>query len=509
MTAPRHLLAAGLGLLLAPAASAQSYDLVIANGRVMDPETGFDAVANVGIDNGFITAITNDAIEGARTIDATGHVVAPGFIDGHSHGQDAFGHKLYLRDGVTTAMDLELGAFPVADYYDHWDGRAQLNYGVSVGHPWARMAVLDGVDSAGRGFYGRALADSLTDGAKWQTKTYDPLDEPDILGAVEQGLKEGGLGVGFAIGYYTAVGSPEIMATAGLAKAYGAFITSHVRYLSQVPPSGFLGMQEMINVAQVQDVPLLLHHIPSNCVGLTEQCLDLIDAALASGVDVIGEFYPYNFASTYANADYLGPGYQQQLGITGEDLVVIATGERLTDERFDEVRETDPTTFLLMYSMKDEDVLAAMTRPGIVFGSDGMPFIMDDGAEPGRDTAYGEGRGHPRGAGAHARFLRMVREDQPVTLMEALSKLSFELADFLEETVPQFRTRGRMQEGMVADITVFDPETVTDNASWEEGENTLPSTGIPYVVVNGVVVVDGSEVQDVSPGVAIRRAVAD
>lgn len=495
-------------LLSGTTALGQGFDTVILNGRVMDPETGFDQVANVGINNGFITEITDAAITGEREIDATGHVVAPGFIDGHSHAQDPFGHRLYLRDGVTTAMDLELGAYPVSDYYAFWEGKAQINHGVSVGHPWARMYVLDGIDSEGRGFYNTSLADSLNDGAKWQTKTFDPLDLPRVNEAVETGLKEGGLGIGFPIGYYTAVGSPEVMETAALARRYDAFITSHARYLAQIPPSGFLGMQEMINVAQMQDVPLLLHHIPSNCLGLTTACLDLIDEARAKGIRVVGEFYPYTFASTYAKADYLRPGYQQQLGITGEDLVVIETGETLDDEKFDKLRDDAPGTYLLMYSMKEEDMRAALKRPGILFGSDGMPFFNADGSSPGIDAAYGEGRGHPRGAGAHARFLRIVREDQPITLMQALSKLSYELADFLGHSVPQFRLRGRLQEGMIADITIFDPETVTDNSSWETGRNTLPSTGIPYVLVNGVVVVDGSEVQkDLFPGVPIRRPI--
>lgn len=490
-------------------ALAQSFDIVILNGRVMDPETGFNQIANVGINNGFITEITTDAIKGTREIEATGLVVAPGFIDGHSHAQDPFGHKLYLRDGVTTAMDLEIGAFPVRDFYDFWEKRAQLNYGASVGHPWARMSVLDKINPAGRGFYGSAIPDSLNDGAKWQTKAFDPADTDAILTAVEQGLKDGGVGVGFPIGYYTAVGSPEVMAVAELAADYGAFVTSHVRYLSQVPPSGFLGMQEMINVAQMTKVPLLLHHIPSNCLGLTGNCLDLIDAARVKGVNVIGEFYPYTFASTYANADYLRPGYQQQLGITGKDLVVVSTGERLDDEKFDKLRKDAPSTVLLMYSMKEKDMMAALSRPGVVFGSDGMPFITKSGVGGEWDTPYGEGKGHPRGAGAHARFLRIVREKKPVTLMQALSKLSYELADFLDDTVPQFRQRGRLQEGMVADITLFDPETVTDNASWEEGKNTLPSTGIPYVIVNGVVVVDNSVVQRVRPGVAIRNLIGE
>lgn len=215
---------------------------------------------------------------------------------------------------------------------------------------------------------------------------------------------------------------------------------------------------------------------------------------------------PYTFASTYANADYLFPGYQRQLGITGKDLVVIETGEVLDDEKFDKLREEAPETFLLMYSIKEKDMLAAATRPGVIFGSDGVPWIMGDGSDAPPDTPYGVGKGHPRGAGAHAKFLRMVREDELMPLMDALWKLSYGLVDFLDDTVPQFKTRGRLQEGMTADITIFDPETVTDNSSWEEGKNTLPSTGIPYVLVNGVPVVVDSVVQnELTPGVAIRR----
>ncbi|TDG12798.1 D-glutamate deacylase [Seongchinamella unica] len=499
-----------VALLLATPAWAESHDLVIENGRVMDPETGFDQVANVGIDDGVITRITSKSLSGERTIDATGLVVAPGFIDAHSHAQDAFGFRLYLRDGVTTAMDLETGAYPVSAYYDYWDGRAQLNYGVSVGHMWARMAILDDVDPKGRPFYGGVINESLKDDAHWQTKNYDRADTPAILAGMERGLKAGGLGIGFPIGYYTATSSPEVMQVAALAKRHDSFITSHVRYLSQVPPSGYLGFQEMITVAQVHDVPLLLHHVPSNCLGLTTECLDLIDDARASGVNVIGEFYPYTFASTYANADYLFPGYQKKLGITGSDLVVIQTGEVLDDEKFERMRTEAPETFLLMYTIKEKDMLAAARRPGVVFGSDGVAWIMEDGSDAPADTPYGSGRGHPRGAGAHARFLRMAREDDAIGLMDALWKLSYGLADFLDDTIPQFKTRGRVQEGMTADLTIFDPETVTDNASWEEGKNTLPSTGIPYVLVNGVPVVDDSRVRDdLFPGVAIRRAVSD
>jgi N-acyl-D-glutamate deacylase len=489
-------------------AAAQQFDLVIKNGRVMDPETGFDATANVGINNGFITKITTENIQGRETIDATGHVVSPGFIDLHSHGQEPFAFRLYARDGVTTPLDLELGAHPVNDFYDYWESQvAILNYGTSVGHAFVRVAVLDQQDPKGRAIYSGALGAAMKDGALFKTKLYDPLDEPTILAGVEEGLKQGGLGISYPIGYYTVVGSPEVMAVAGLANKYDVPIMTHVRYLSQIPPSGYLGIEEMLTVARTQDVPMLVHHIPSNCLGLTKKCLDLIDAARAQGQKVIGEFYPYKYAGTYVDADYLKPGYKDRLGIEAKDLIQTATGKPLTDELFDRLRTEDPTRDLLMYTMKEEYVMAAMTRPGVIVGSDAMPYIVNGGFKGGWDTPFGAGNGHARGAGTHARVLRMVRETGAISLMAAISKMSLLPAQFLEDHVPQMKKRGRVQEGAVADITIFNPKTVTDNATAKIGANSLPSTGIPYVIVNGKIVVKQSKVQRVRAGVAIRNSV--
>ena len=145
------------------------------------------------------------------------------------------------------------------------------------------MAVLDKVDPKGLPFYSKAIERALDDGSKWNTKPYDPADESKIVAAVEDGLRQGGLGIGFPIGYYTAVGSPEVMKVAGLAKRYDSFVTTHVRFLAQAPPSGYMAVQEMIAVARVHDIPLLVHHVPSNCLGLTRQALDLIDEP---GVDL-------------------------------------------------------------------------------------------------------------------------------------------------------------------------------------------------------------------------------
>jgi N-acyl-D-glutamate deacylase len=152
-----------------------------------------------------------------------------------------------------------------------------------------------------------------------------------------------------------------------------------------------------------------------------------------------------------------------------------------------------------------------MAQPGVVVVSDGMA-IQDENLEyyPW-DSPY-EGKSvHPRSAGTRAKVLRMVREENNMPLMEAISKMSYLHAKYFDELggISQFKTKGRMQEGADADIVVFNPDTVTDNSTYEPGKGALPSTGIPYVLVNGVVVVKDSVVQKVFPGKPIRFPVME
>jgi len=492
------------------AAQAEDYDLVILNGRVMDPESNLDAVRNVGVKDGKIANLTENTISGKETIDATGHVVAPGFIDLHVHGQDPYAVKLMLRDGVTTVLEIEAGAWPVTDYYDERKGKWQANYGASVGHVWARVEAMDHVHPHGLGLYSDVINKTAADGSKWSTKRSTPDELKAILAKVDKGLRDGGIGLSFPVGYYTAVGSPEVQAVAGLAKQYNSFITTHVRYLAQIPPSGYLGVEELMSVALTNDVPLIVHHVPSNCLALTPDCLDLIDQAQKAGHKVAGEFYPYTAGSSIIGADYLAPGFQERTGMDYKDITYVKTGETMTEELLAKYRKQDPGGLMIMRHIKEEDMLAAFKREGVFVGSDGVPFTDDKGGIPGWDAPYGVGNGHPRGAGTHAKFLRMVRDKNVIPLMDGIAKLSYLQAKFLEDMVPDMKLRGRLKPGTVADITIFDPKKVTDNASFDKGKNSLPSTGIPYVIVNGTVVVKNSKVlKDVYPGQPIRNAVLD
>jgi len=176
-------------------AMAADYDIVINNGRVMDPETNFDDIRNVGIKDGKIAVITTKKITGKETIDAKGLVVAPGFIDGHQHCIEPYAYRLMLRDGRTTIMDLEIGAYgPNVDkFYTSRQGNAPVNFGVSVAHEFARAAVLDGFSDWKYLYTPDAVRSRVKQG--WSS-TRPTLEQGNqILAAMDEGLRQGGLGL--------------------------------------------------------------------------------------------------------------------------------------------------------------------------------------------------------------------------------------------------------------------------------------------------------------------------
>jgi N-acyl-D-glutamate deacylase len=513
MLRPLLLAVLALGSLASLAAEARGYDLVILNGRVMDPESGLDAVRNVGIKDGRIAAVTEKSIEGRESIDATGHVVAPGFIDTHSHNVPTpLGQKMALRDGVTMPLELEMGVLPVDLWYASMEGRSQTHYGATASVQGAREKVLN---PAYETINGTTVNDAFELGkqthftAAWSKEIATDEQVERILALVEVGLKQGALGVGYTPGYMvTGARSETGIGAQKLASQYGRFVAMHGRFSGQQPPNdGVLGTLQQLGVAAIHGGGLIVQHMTAQTLGETRAAQALIDEAASRGIPVVSEIYAYTYGATMVSADYLRPdNYQRNMGRDYPDIVNLTDMQPLTKQTYEQLVKTAPGTNVTFENATREDLDWALAHPTSIIGSDAFPYISksDGSFVQDWDTPYESVNSHPRGAGTHARILRRVREDDLMPLMLAISKMSYMPARFLQENgVAPMARKGRIQKGADADITVFDPATVRDNATPAQGG--LPSTGIPYVIVNGTLVVKDSKVRkDVFPGRPIR-----
>lgn len=498
---------------------AQDYDLVIMNGRVMDPETMYDSIANVGISNGRIAVITKDPIDGAETIDAEGLVVAPGFIDTHVHGQDPFTIKMVLRDGVTTAMDLEVGACHVGKWYDRKAASGwQVNYGTASSHALNRMIVHDPevtidepVDFAGAAKYMHAAAKDGVVGWAMTKDTIETMNKVSRL--LDEDMRQGALGLA-ATPAYMAQGltTYALFEAQRVAARYGRLAAVHTRFhLSSEPPTeAALGFDEVFTNAALLDAPLLIMH--DNDYGWWE-IEEKLQLARAKGMNMWAEHYPYASGGTAISADFLRPEvWEDTQGNRYEETIFDPqTNSFFTRETFEKTVADDPGRNIVIFMpWREEWIKFWLTMPHMAVSSDGISGHDAEGNLLPWDADYSQYSGNPRTAGTHAKTLRLGRE-QGVPLMFQLSQLSYWPALHLGDAGLQaMKDRGRVQVGKIADLTLFDPEKVTDNSTFAPGENGLPSTGIPHVIVNGTPVVMNSKVlKDVKPGQPIRYPVED
>jgi N-acyl-D-amino-acid deacylase len=486
------------------------FDVVISNGRVIDPETQLDDTRNVGIKDGLIASISEEPLSGEREIDATGHIVSPGFIDTHNHGAaTAHGGKLSLREGVTTGMDLEAGSMNIADWYAERKGKWQLNYGTTVAQEFARAIVLDGIEQKSvrdmRDFF-PTRARSGEDGENsWSThiSTVDEMNQ--ILGMLDQGLVEGALGIGSLVGYAsTGITSREMYETQKVAANYGRMTAVHVRYLETAPPKeNAIAGDEVLFNAFVLNAPMLYCHFNADNWPLVQE---LLVGARKRGMNVMGEVYPYLSGSTNIGADFFEPVQWKATFGTFENKVLDPLQERfLTEEEIMQMRKDDPGRAVVAFIRPEEWLVPWIQLPGVAMAGDAMLPVDNTGRELSWHDEYEIGAYHPRTTGTHGKSLRLARENN-IPWMRMIENLSYNAAKFMGDAgIEAMQKRGRMQEGMVADVTIFNPDTVTENSDYAAGKNGLPTTGIPYVLVNGVVVVDDSKVlEGVTPGQPIR-----
>ena len=498
---PSRIVLLMLGLILtSSAASAAEYDLVINNGRVMNPANGLDSVRNIGIRDGRIEELSREPLVGKQQVDAGGLVVAPGFIDLHAHGQREFESWLQARDGVTTQLEMEAGVYPVGAWYEQRAGASPINYGATVGHPPVRIATMADLGSIGldesdlaAGLLNNEHFGAIAAQRNWVEDAASEEQLAGILQRLQRGLDEGALGIGYGINYTAGATREEIYRAFGVAAKNNVSNFVHSRFGYELELGGAVdAVQELLANAAATGAGLHIVHIGSSGGSRVPLLLEMIDSARQNGIDVSTEVYPYTAWSTFIGAALFDGDFKNNLGIDYGDIELPSSGERLDQERFELLRREAPGTIIVGHGMKEDKVTAAVAHPGVMIASDGM--------------FYNEGRAHPRGAGTFSRVLGYyVREKQALSLMDALGKMSYLPAKRLENAVPQMKRKGRIEAGADADLVIFDPAAITDNATFSEPAE--PSSGIEHVLVNGVFVVrDGAPQKDEKPGRAVRRS---
>ena len=502
-----------LSLALALPAMAADYDLVIKNGRVMDPETMYDDIANVGIKDGRIAAITKAEITGKETIDATGLVVAPGFIDTHFHAVDPFATKMAVADGITTGMDLEAGATPVGDWYAEKDKSGwQVNYGTTSGMSLLRMKVHDPevkinetVDMSNAGEY---IDQAAADGVAGWSLTRSNLEQMNqIMKLMDEDLRQGAIGIGVTSAYMRrGLSSYEQFEAQRVAARYGRLASLHTRFHlnSQTPSEAPIGVDEVIANAMLLNAPLIIAH--DNDYGWWEN-QEKLQMARAQGYNLWGEYYPFTAGSTFVSADFLRPEmWEDANGYKYEETIYDPGADKfLNKEEYLKLAKEKPGYSIVVHLPPRQKWLKYwLTIPEMVVASDAMRGADVDGNLLPYDADVTRYAGHPRTASSYTTTLKLARE-HGVPLMFTLAQMSYWTAKHLGDTgLEAMKERGRVQVGKVADLAIFDPLNVAPRATYKLGENGLPPVGMPYVIVHGTIVVKDSKVLPVKPGQSIR-----
>jgi cytosine/adenosine deaminase-related metal-dependent hydrolase len=484
---------------------------MLRGGRVIDPGSGLDTVADVLIGGTTISAVGPGlaAPADATVVDVSGLVLGPGFVDLHSHVHSVAGHRLQAMDGVTTALDLEAGLMPIERAYTEAAATGRpLNYGFSASWAAARAQVLLGKEPDA------SLESELAilGDPNWQ-RSSSPRELAQWLDLLGTELAAGALGIGVLMGYAPRTDPAEFRAVARLAAAAGAPAFTHVRELIEADPTTPIDGSEEIAIAAAETGAAMHHcHVNSTSRRHLDRVLALLDKTRAEGSRVTVEAYPYGAGSTSIGAYFLDPERLHRWDVRPSNIVVLSTGERIADvERLREVRRADPGAECIVEFLDEHDAddLARLHRalafPDSIVASDAMPIGWPNGRRDSLDWPLPPGGvTHPRTAGTFAKTLRlMVLETGAWSWLEAFRRCSYLPARVLDEVAPRARAKGHLAPGGDADLVVLDPATLTDAATY--ADPVRPSHGVRHLLVGGTFVVRDGDLQvDAMPGRPVR-----
>lgn len=497
------------------------FDIVIKNGRVMDPQSGRDEVADVGIAAGVIESVGHiPSAEGRTVIEAAGRVVSPGFVDIHAHGQSVAADWMQAFDGVTTTLELEVGVLPVRAWYDRQEkaGRV-LHYGAAAGWIFARKQVMAGIVPDPQKHPMEMMGEGADNHGGWSTDISTPAQLQQICAIVEAGLQDGAIGIGLPHGYAPGAGVKEMTRICDLAAQAGTPTFTHIPFMSnRDPQSSEEAYIRLMGYAAATGAHMHICHLNSTSLHDVDRCCELLRNAQARGLPITVEAYPYGTGSTVVSAAFFAdPDFTDRTGSSYGSIELIHNRHQMAD-RADLVaaRDLDPSALVAWHfldlehndrhrALLDRSVL----YPGGSIASDAMPWVEPDGSiYRGEEWPLPERlSAHPRSAGTFTKFLAdYQRARGAIGLMDAIAKCTILPARILEGCLPRMRQTARLQEGCDADVIVFDPDTVASQASF--AAMTRHAVGMDAVIVAGMpVIVEGRLDTSARPGRALRRPI--
>ena len=449
------------------------YDYVIENGTVIDPKTETRTIANVGVKGDKVAVVTRAELKGKKKIDATGKIVCPGIVDPHSHADgQVFSAHVMASMGVTSIIigSCGVGPYPTQAFLKElYESGYPINCGALTPESW-KLRDLAGIESP----YHKASEKQIAMMADW----------------VEKDLLEGAMGVSFGLEYAPKTSWEELTAIAKVAAKYDKPVPIHSR------AGGWNGLAATREIVRLQEETgarvLISHHVYQCGQGMLAESLPIIEKAYRQGYKIAVDSGAYGDFACPIGSEVFCEGWQEIYGCSYHDILAGTgplVGQRLTEKTFEELRKADPDATVTAFVGKPHEVTLALRQP--------YTMISTDGGFPN----LAPGLGHPQTAGTYPKILaEIVRDQDALSMMEFVKKATLMPAEFFG-----LKSKGWIGEGSDADILIFDPERVKDNAAFPGlGDPMAAPDGIEHVFVNGVPVIQNGElVEDARPGRAI------
>jgi N-acyl-D-amino-acid deacylase len=455
-----------------------NFDIVIKNGTIIEPKTRQQTIGNIGIRDGIIDSVSREDIEGKEVIDATDKIVCPGFIDIHSHlSFPLYSAWLSAKQGITTCLSGNCGTtpmLPVKKYLDDMEEKGYpINFATLAGHSWTFREKVGITDP-----HAAATAFQIS----------------QMMGMAEQALEEGAFGISLGLEYSPGAAPEEYMPLAKIAARYGKLVAIHIR----TDALNFAyGLREAIAISESTGARMQISHLAYQFgvhPEVTQMALCMIENAVNKGLPIMCDSGMYEAFATFVKSAVFDDGWNKRYSCKLSDLMISTghyAGQRATQEIIEYIRGNEPNSVGTAFVGAVPDLGLAIKQPFTMVSTDaGLSDIP--------------GNGHPQDVGTFPRlFQKLVREQGVLSMMEAVYKSTYLPA----KQIGISNHKGWIGTGADADIVIFDQRTICDNADYIGiGKPDAPPTGIEYVIVNGVVLVEGQNVrEDLRPGKILRQ----